>query len=60
MTTITLNVPATAISLEVPDELAGEYKITPEAVPSLIKGALSAKIAKTPAANGTASTRPVY
>ncbi len=30
MTTITLDVPATTISLEVPDEFAGEYKITPE------------------------------
>lgn len=60
MTTITLNVPATTISLEVPDELAGQYKITPEVVPLLIKEALSAKLAKTAVANGVASARPVY
>jgi hypothetical protein len=60
MTTITLDVPATTISLEVPDELAGEYKITPEIVPALIKEALSAKIAKTSVVNGDAPARPVY
>jgi hypothetical protein len=60
MTTITLDVPATTISLEVPDELAGEYKITPEVVPALIKEALSAKLAKTSVANGAAPARPVY
>ncbi len=60
MTTITLDVPATTISLEVPDELAGQYKITPEVVPALIKEALSAKIAKTSVANDTDSARPVY
>jgi len=60
MTTITLDVPATTISLEVPDELVGEYKITPEVVPLLIKEALSAKIAKTSVANGADSARPVY
>lgn len=60
MTTITLDVPATTISLEVPDELARQYKITPEAVPLLIKEALSAKIAKTFVANGGVSVRPIY
>ena len=60
MTTITLDVPATTISLEVPDELAGHYKVTPEAVPLLIKKALSANIAKTSVVNGGASARPVY
>ncbi len=60
MTTITLDVPATTISFEVPDELARQYKITPEAVPLLIKEALSAKIAKASVANGNVSVRPIY
>ena len=60
MTTITLDVPATTISLEVPDEFARQYKITPEAVPLLIKEALSSKIAKASVANGNVSVRPIY
>lgn len=51
----------TTITLEVPDELAAEFKIDPAHLPALIREAVAAKLAKLmPSSNNVESAPPVY
>ena len=51
----------TIITLEVPDELAAQFKIDPAYLPALIREAVAAKLAKlTPSSNNVESAQPVY
>jgi len=51
----------TTITLEVPDELAAQFKITPAALPALIREAVAAKIARlSPQNGGDESAPPIY
>ena len=59
MTTITVEIPASTISLEVPDELARQYKLTPDVLPALIREAVSTKFVQK-AARRKLSAPPVY
>jgi hypothetical protein len=51
----------TTITLEVPDELAAQFKIAPAALPALIREAVAAKIARlSPQNGGDESAPPIY
>ena len=51
----------TTITLEVPDELAAQFKIAPAALPALIREAVAAKIARlSPQNGGDESAQPIY
>lgn len=51
----------TTITLEVPDELAAEFKIDPALLPEFVREAVAAKLAKlTPSANNIEAAPPVY
>lgn len=48
----------TTITLEVPDELATQFKVDPDALPSLIREAISAKFSKLQAADELEEAEP--
>jgi hypothetical protein len=51
----------TTITLEVPDELAAHFKITPAALSALIREAVAAKVAKlSPQGGSNESAPPIY
>lgn len=51
----------TTITLEVPDELAAQFKIDPAHLPALLREAMAAKLAKLmPPAHNVESAAPVY
>lgn len=49
----------TTITLEIPDELAAELKITPAALPNLIREAVAAKVARAALQSSIESTAPI-
>jgi len=50
----------TTITLEVPDELATQFKVDPDTLPSLIREAISAKFSKLQEADEQEAESPVY
>jgi hypothetical protein len=48
----------TTITLEVPDELAAQFKITPAALSALIREAIAAKVARLSPQNGSDKSEP--
>jgi hypothetical protein len=51
----------TTITLEVPDELAAQFKIAPAALSALIREAVASKMARiSPRNNGDELARPIY
>jgi hypothetical protein len=59
MTTITIEVPATTVNLNVPDEWA-QQPLTPEILPALLQEALSAHLAKLAEPLTSNGGHPVY